>query len=127
MGDAMAKRARTTSDLAAIEERYRLLAGELAGIGLISAGSLTRRFTHCNRPGCKCQADPPQLHGPYWQWTAKVAGKTVTRRLSPEEAERYSEWIANDRELRRIITEMRKLAEQAAELTLVADREERAS
>lgn len=127
MVDEMAKRARKRSDLAAIEERYRALAGELAGIGIISAGSLTRRFTHCNRAGCKCQADPPQLHGPYFQWTAKIAGRTVTRRLSEAEARRYAEWIANDRELRRIIGEMRKLAGQAAELILAADREERAS
>jgi hypothetical protein len=29
--------------------------------------------------------DPAQLHGLYWQWTAKVNGKTVTRRLSETE------------------------------------------
>jgi hypothetical protein len=52
---------------------------------------------------------PPRLHGPYWQWTAKVAGRTVTRRLSDAEAARYTEWIANDRRLRRTMAQMREV------------------
>lgn len=126
MVDGMATNT-SVGDLETLERRYRDLTGQLARIGIISAGSLTRRFTHCNRPGCRCGDDPPELHGPYFQWTAKVNGKTVTRRLSAEEARRYAEWIANDRELRRIIAEMRKLASQAGELILAADREAQAS
>jgi hypothetical protein len=127
MVDAMARRKSARRDLETLERRYRELAAQLAEIGIISAGSLTRRLTHCNRPGCKCQADPPQLHGPYFQWTTKMAGKTVTRRLNAEEARRYAEWIANDRELRRIIAQMRKVAGDVAELVLAADREAQAS
>ena len=43
------------------------------------------------------------LSGPYWQWTAKVDGKTVNRRLTAAQVELYSEWIANDRRLRDLI------------------------
>ena len=104
--------------LADYEQRYRDLAAELATIGLIHSGSVTRRYTRCATPGCKCHADPPQPHGPYFQWTAKVNGKTVTRRLSETEAELYQEWIANDRRLRRLIGQMRQIAAKAAELKL---------
>ena len=90
-----------TERLASYQQRYRELAGQLAEIGLISAGSITRRYTHCATPGCKCHADPPQPHGPYYQWTAKVNGKTVTRRLNAAEAKLYQEWIDNDRRMRR--------------------------
>jgi len=31
---------------------------------------------------CRCHADPPQLHGPYHQWTRKKNGKTATGPLS---------------------------------------------
>jgi hypothetical protein len=58
------------------------------------------------------------MHGPYWQWTAKIDGKTLTRRLSQTEAELYQEWIANDSQLRAIITQMRKVAAKATELTM---------
>lgn len=104
--------------LADYERRYRELAGELATIGLISAGSITHRYTRCATPGCKCNADPPQPHGPYYQWTAKEGGKTVTRRLSTNEAMLYKEWIANDRRMRRLIAQMRQVATKAEALKI---------
>jgi hypothetical protein len=109
--------------LDAYERRYRQLAAQLADIGLISSGSLTRRYTRCTSPGCKCRADPPQPHGPYWQLTRKIDGKTSTRRLSPSEAELYRHWIDNDRRLRRVINQMRIVAGQAAELRLTQARQ----
>ena len=72
----------------------------------------------CGKRGCRCQADPPQLHGPYWQWTRVVAGKTVTRRLTEGQARLYQEWIANRRRLTRTIGEMEKLSQQAGEILL---------
>ncbi|MCC6756128.1 MAG: hypothetical protein IT199_07140 [Solirubrobacterales bacterium] len=104
--------------IASYENRYRQLASQLAEIGMISAGTLTRRYTRCASAGCKCRADPPEPHGPYWQWTRKIDGKTVTRRLTPAEAKLYREWITNDRRLRRIIAQMRDVAAKAAELHL---------
>jgi hypothetical protein len=108
----------TTERLADYEQRYRALAAELASIGLIHSGSVTRRYTRCQTPGCKCHAEPPQPHGPYYQWTAKINGKTVTRRLNENEAELYQEWIANDRHLRHLIGQMRQVAAKATELKL---------
>jgi hypothetical protein len=108
----------TTERLADYEQQYRELAAQLATIGLIHSGSVTRRYTRCQAPGCKCHADPPQPHGPYYQWSTKINGKTVTRRLNETEAELYQEWIANDRQLRQLIQQMRKIAAKAAELKL---------
>lgn len=112
--------ARTTpaQQLARYDDRYRALAAQLADIGPISSGSLTRRYTRCTSPGCKCRADPPRPHGPYWQLTRKIDGKTVTRRLTPAQAKLYREWIANDRRLRRTIDQMRTIASKAAEIRL---------
>jgi len=108
----------TTADrqLAEYEQRYRELAAQLPTIGLIHSGSITRRYTRCATAGCKCHADPPQPHGPYYQWTAKINGKTVTRRLSEHEAKLYQEWIDNDRQLRHIIKQMRHVAGKATAL-----------
>ena len=49
---------------------------------------------------------PSKLHGPYYQWTRKVGGKTVTVRLSLQEATLLEEWIANGRRLDRLIGQM---------------------
>lgn len=108
----------TTERLAAYQARYAQLAGQVADIGLIAAGSIIHRHTRCASPGCRCNADPPRPHGPYYQWTAKVNGKTVTRRLTPDEARLYQGWIANDRELRAIIAKMRQVAAEATDLII---------
>lgn len=104
--------------LATYQRRYRELAAELADIGYIASGSLARRHNRCGKPTCRCHADPPRLHGPYWQWTAKINGKTVTRRLTDTQAGLYSEWIANDRRQRELIAAMRQVAAQATALLL---------
>ena len=64
----------------------------------------------CGKPNCRCQATPPQLHGPYYQWTRKVRGKTVTVRLTEQQAERVRDWIENGRQLDRIVVEMETLS-----------------
>jgi hypothetical protein len=111
--------ARSSADrLAGYQRRYRNLAAQLADIGYIAAGSLAQRHNRCGKPNCHCHRDPPQLHGPYWQWTAKVNGKTVNRRLTQSEAELYQEWIDNDRRQRAIIAKMRETAATATELLL---------
>jgi len=111
--------ARSTADrLAGYQRRYRTLAAQLADIGYIAAGSLAQRHNRCGKPNCHCRDEPPQLHGPYWQWTAKVNGKTVNRRLTQAEAKLYQEWIDNDRRQRAIIAKMREVAATATELLL---------
>ena len=102
--------------LTAHHNRYRELAAQLQDVGYIAAGSITRRHTRCANTNCRCHGEPPHMHGPYWQWTAKVDGKTVTRRLNEAEAKLYQEWVANDRQLRAIITQMRQVAAKATEL-----------
>lgn len=104
-----------------LEEYHRLhreLAAQIAEIGIVAAGSVTRRYTRCTSAGCRCNADPPTPHGPYWQWSAKVNGKTVTKRLTTTEARLYTEWIGNDRRVRALLAQMRTVDSKAAELLL---------
>jgi hypothetical protein len=85
------------------------IAAELAGIGLALPGTLIERHVRCGKPGCRCHADPPALHGPYWQWTRKVAGKTVTRLVPDEQLDDYRQWLGNHRRLRALIAELQAL------------------
>jgi hypothetical protein len=110
------------SELERYQRTYRALAeqlaAELATIGFISPGSVVSRYTSCGKPGCRCQADPPQRHGPYYQWSRAIAGKTVSRRLNETEAELYRDWIANRKRLDAIITAMDKISADAGEILL---------
>ena len=80
---------------AALLAEIKQLKAALGEIGIVLRGSVTERYMPCGRAGCRCLATPPSLHGPYFQWTTKVEGKTRTVRLRPEEVPLYREWIAN--------------------------------
>ena len=107
-----------TTELAALQRRYQASRKQLLEVGLIASGSLIQRHTVCANTGCHCRHDPPQRHGPYWQYTRKIDGKTVTARLTSDQAERYREWIDNRRKLDQIIAEMDQLSQQVRDLLL---------
>jgi len=86
------------------------IAAAIAEIGFALPGTLTERPMRCGHPSCRCHADPPALHGPYHQWTRKVAGKTVTRFLSDDQLADYSGWFDNQRRLRALLAELEELS-----------------
>jgi hypothetical protein len=102
------------SSLERLEIRHRALVSELADLGLVLRGSIVRRMTRCGQPTCSCKASPPRLHGPYYLWTRKVAGKTVTAQLPPEQAARCLEWSRNMRKLDRIVRRLQAIGLEAA-------------
>src|SRR5512135_644802 len=100
------------------QDRARQIAAELAAIaatGMVLPGSITTRRTRCGRRNCACHADPPRLHGPYWQWTRKIAAKTICRWLSADQHHDYKAWIDNDRRLRELLAQLEALGTAAFE------------
>ena len=55
-----------------------------------------------------------QLHGPYYDWTRRVDGKTKTVRLTGDQARVIEEWISNMRRVEKIVMEMENISVQAA-------------
>lgn len=102
-----------------VSRDYEKVKTRLAEVGFICEGSLAELYTSCGNPNCRC-ANPDQRHGPYWQLTWKEAGKTVTRRLSAEDAALYREWITNRRHLESVLEQMRDLSRQADEYILAS-------
>lgn len=100
------------------EDRLRALADRVAEVGFVARGSVVQSATRCGSPGCHCRADPPVLHGPYWQWSRSVKGKTISRRLTAEEARLYKQWIANGRRLDKLVAQIEDTSTRATELLL---------
>ena len=88
-----------------------------ARAGLALPGTLTHRRMRCGRAGCRCRADPPVLHGPYWSWTRKIESKTVTRYLSDDEITDYRAFFDNAKQLRSLIAQL-----EALSLSVIEDR-----
>jgi hypothetical protein len=78
-------------------------------------GSIAERHTRCGRSNCACHGDPPRRHGPYFQWTRKLANKTVGRYLSAEQRDDYQIWVDNDRRLRELLGRLEALGTAAME------------
>jgi Family of unknown function (DUF6788) len=107
--------------MATIDPRLRRaqqhVARQLAQIDWALPGSVVTRMMRCGKRRCRCKDDPPQLHGPYIQWTRTVAGKTVTKLLTPQQLHRYQPWLDNARRLRQLAAELEMLTIRAVEQT----------
>src|ERR1700691_4590314 len=94
------------------------IAAELAAIartGMVLPGSIPERRPRCAHRNCPCHADPPRLHGPYWQWTRKIAARTICRWLSDSQHRDYQPWIDNDRRLHELLSRLETLGAEALE------------
>ena len=78
-------------------------------------GSLVERSMICGKANCRCRDEPPQLHGPYSQWSYTVANKRFTRWLTPEQRERYRPRIEAGKQLRELLKELERLEMLSAE------------
>src|SRR5437879_11511515 len=95
-----------TARQAALDQIAAALA---AAAGPALPGTLTVRSYACGKRRCRCHADPPVLHGPYAEWTRKIGGKTVTRRLTDAELAAWQPLFDNARKIRALVTELHQL------------------
>ena len=102
--------------IAALRRRYARLAARVGRVGLVLQGTITER-TIVRPDG----ADPHRRkdYGPYYQWTWKQEGKTVTVNLSASQARVFQRAIDNHRKLTALVGEMRTLSRQILEATTV--------
>lgn len=90
-----------------MKQRYAQLAAQLARRGLILQGTITPRTIVRDDPQ---RPQHETTYGPYYQWTWKHRGKTVTVNLSASQAKAYQRAIDNHRKLQHLLQEMRQLA-----------------
>ena len=90
---------KSPAELSVLEEKYDRLCASLARTGPISEGSVLQRSTATSgRSG--------------YQWTRKVAGKTVAVALSQPQFAALQKAVANERKLWKTIKEMQILSRQ---------------
>jgi hypothetical protein len=108
--------------LARYQEQYRKLKESLAQLTYFCKGTVLSRTMKCGRATCPCANDPKSRHGPYFEWTYKVAGKTAHHRLSKEEAKIYDEGAAEYRKLKRLLRQMEDVSRRALARSAAATR-----
>ena len=92
-----------------IQKQFQSLRRQLARTPYLCTGSVMSLYNRCGKPQCACHTDEKAKHGPYFVWTRKVKGKTVTRTLTAEQAQLCKRCIEAMRELEKTIETMKDL------------------
>jgi hypothetical protein len=106
-----------------IDDRSTLLR-QISELGDFQPGSITSATRRCGKPGCHCAKPNDPGHGPHYQLTQKIGGKTATQNLaSPAFVRKAEKEVAEFRrfrsltdelvEVNRSICRLRPLEEQA--------------
>ena len=98
---------RAEKQLQKLRSEYDTLRQQIEGLGYVLPGHIQKREYSCGKPNCRCMTEG-FLHGPYYQWTRKVNGKTVNITLEKEIAMTAEEWIQNKRRLRKLCNRLEK-------------------
>jgi len=94
-------------------QRFRALKRELLRVEYFCKGTVLQRRVQCGKAGCACRHDPTKRHGPYFEWTYKAKGKTVSVKLTAEVAPLY--WAASQqhRKLKSLLIRLERLSQTA--------------
>ena len=101
-----------------LETQIRALKRDLATLADLRPGSLSRQSTVCGSAGCRCQAVPPQKHGPYYHLSYTRHGNGGTRLVKKEDLAAIREAIGTYARLRRLVDRWIDLATELSDLKL---------
>lgn len=87
-----------------LETRIERIKQELRSIGPMRPGSLSKQYSVCGKPRCRC-ADPsrPRKHGPYYQLSYVHRGKSTTQFVRPAFLSEVKAQLANYKRFRRLV------------------------
>lgn len=77
---------------------------------LVLNGTVAERYKQCGKVTCRCYEDKKFWHGPYWIWTRKVNGKTITKTLRKEQAVLVRSAIKEMKDLNLIIDKWKTIS-----------------
>lgn len=107
------KSIRTDALFSGCADNFAELKRELEKTTYFCKGTVLKRMMKCGQQRCACHQDPSKRHGPYFEWTYKEKGKTVNRRLRPEEAPIYEAAIQQYRNLQSVLKRMERVSRKA--------------
>jgi hypothetical protein len=94
---------KTSIRLQNIERQIAQIKEDLARLGPLHPGSLSRQYNVCGKPGCRCK-DPkhPRRHGPYYKVSYVYRGRFSSRFVPHDQAKAVRAELANYKRLREL-------------------------
>jgi hypothetical protein len=112
-----------TTSIQSIQERIQQIKAELAALGEMRPGSLSKQYNVCGKPNCRCKdLQNPQRHGPYYQLSWVHRGKSTTQFIRRPFVRQVRAQIATYNRFRKLTDEWVNLALRLAQANLLAAR-----
>jgi hypothetical protein len=86
-----------------LETGIEKLKQEIARLGDLRPGKLSQQYNVCGKADCRCKADPPQKHGPYYQLSFTRNGKSSTQFVRKEDLAVVRQQLRNYQRLRKLV------------------------
>jgi hypothetical protein len=84
---------------------------KITSMDVILQGTLLRQYKRCGKRNCRCRKDEKYWHGPYWIWTRKEKGKTITKNVkNREQVEIVKKAFKNMKEIHQILEEWKSFS-----------------
>jgi hypothetical protein len=101
-----------------LEKRIQIIKHQIAKLGDLRPGALSKQYNICGNPNCRCKADPPLKHGPYYQISFTRHGKSSSQFVREEDLAEVQRQLENYRLLRDLVDEWITLSAQLSSLRL---------
>lgn len=109
-----------------LETKIGKIKEEIMALGLeLQPGVLTQQYNVCGTPGCRCKADPPHKHGPYFQLSFTRKGKSRTQFVRRHEFNLVQDHVRNYQRLKKLMDRWVALGMALSRLRLRHERETR--
>lgn len=107
---------------AQLEQQIEKVKRDLAALGDLRPGSLSTQYNVCGTPGCRCKADPPQKHGPYYQVSFSRKGKSSSKFVKKEDLPAIRKQLKNYERMKELMDHWIDLATELSNLRLTQNR-----
>jgi len=92
------------SRLQLLEAKIAQIKQEITGLGAdLQPGLLTQQYNVCGKAGCRCKANPPQKHGPYYQLSFTRKGKSRTQFVKRDDVSLLQQQVRNYQRLKTLV------------------------
>jgi hypothetical protein len=99
-------------DLVWLERRRAELFGLISQVGDFRRGALNAVWRKCGKPNCACAQPGHRGHGPQWNLTRRIGGKTVNVHLKPgPELEKARAEVAGHQRFAALVEEVSQVSE----------------
>ena len=108
---------------AQIQQQIEKLKRDLVALGQLRPGSLSKQYTVCGHPGCRCKATPPKKHGPYYQLSFTRKGRSSSKFVRNEDLPAIRKQLKNYERMKSLVDQWIDLATELSNLQIKQNRD----